>query len=153
MKANVNDIKKLRDDTGAGVLDIKKALEAAEGNVEKAKKALMEKGAAKAAKKQAERETGDGLVYSYIHNTGKVGSMLLMACETDFVAKTDDFKSLCKNIAMQVATGEYESVEDLLNDDYIRDPSKKVAVLITETIAKLGEKIELVKFVKYSVNG
>lgn len=152
MTTDVKIIKQLRDETGAGILDIKKALENSGGDISKAHALLMEKGAAKAAKKSAERTTGDGLVYSYIHNRGKVGSMVVVACETDFVAKTDTFGDLCKNIAMQVCTGDYTTVADVLSDDYIKDPSKKISDLVTEAIAKLGEKIELRKFVKYSVN-
>ena len=110
----------------------------------------MEKGKAIAAKK-ASRDASDGLVFTYIHAGGKVGSMILMSCETDFVAKTDDFQNLCKEIAMQVCTGDYENVEELLSDEYIRDGSKKISDLITEAIAKLGENMELRKFVKYTV--
>jgi elongation factor Ts len=151
-KLNTEDIKKLRELTGAGVLDVKKALDEFGEDFEKVKKDLMEKGKAKAAKK-ADRDASDGLVYSYIHNEGKVGSLILMACETDFVAKTDDFQNLCKEVAMQVCTGDYESVGELLKDDYMRDGEKKVKDLITEAIAKLGENIELREFTKYSVRG
>jgi len=147
---NIDAIKKLRIQTGAGVLDIKNALEAAGGDIEQAKKTLFEKGIAKAAKK-SERTTKDGLVYSYIHGGGKLGSLVLVACETDFVAKTEDFKKLCHELAMQVCTDDYSSVDDVLAAEYIRDSSKKVADLITETVAKLGEKIELKQFVRLSV--
>lgn len=149
-KSNIKDIKKLREETGAGVLDVKKALEEFDGDVEKAKEKLLEKAKEKAATK-GDRETGDGLVYSYIHTGGKAGSMILMACETDFVAKTEDFQNLCKEVAMQACTADYESVDELLDAEYIRDDSKKVKDLITEAIAKLGENITLKKFVKYSI--
>ena len=152
MPINMEVIKKLREETGAGVLEIKLALENALGDEEKARQELMQKGIAKAAKKQ-DRVTKDGLVYSYIHGAGKVGSMVAVACETDFVAKTDDFKKLCHELALQAATAEYKSVEDFLADDYIRDPSKKVADLIAETTAKVGEKIELKNFVRLTVLG
>ncbi len=147
---DVENIKKLRDLTGAGVLDIKKSLEEHGADFEKAKADLMEKGKARAASK-ADRNASDGLVYSYIHNGGKAGSMVLMACETDFVAKTPDFQNLCKEVAMQVCSGDYENVEELLSDEYVRDGSKKVGDLITEAVAKLGENIELKQFVKYRV--
>lgn len=150
MEISINDIKKLREETGAGVLDVKKALEEAKGNYEKAKKDLIEKGVAKAAKK-ADRRASDGLVHSYIHLGGKIGSLVLVACETDFVAKTEDFKKLCHEIAMQVATDEYKDVKDLLDSEYIRDPNKKVSDFITEVTAKVGEKIEVKKFVRFSV--
>jgi len=77
--------------------------------------------------------------------------MVLISCETDFVAKTDAFKKLCQEVAMQVCSEDFKDVQQLLDSEYIRDPSKKILDLVNETIAKLGEKIELVKFVKFSV--
>lgn len=150
MKLDVETIKKLREETGAGVLDVKKALEEADNNYEKAKAALVEKGLANASKK-SDRETRDGLVHSYIHAGGKVGTLVAVACETDFVAKTEDFQKLCHEIAMQAAVEEYDNVRELLDSEYIRDPSKKIADLIKETIAKLGENIELKDFARFSV--
>jgi len=146
----MEDIKKLRDDTGAGILEIKSMLEEVGGDYEKAKEGLLKKSAAKAAKK-SDRVANDGLVYSYIHNSGKVGSLVLLGCETDFVAKTDDFQNLCKEVAMQVCTEDYKNVEELLQSEYIRDPSKKILDLVNETTAKVGEKIEIVKFTKFAV--
>ena len=150
MSMNMDEIKKLREETGAGVLDVKKALENAGGNVEEAKKELMAKGVAKAAKR-AERETGEGLVHSYIHNTGKVGSLVMVCCETDFVARTDDFKDLCHNLAMQICTEDYKNVEELLSSEYMREPSKKVSDVVTEVTAKIGENIEVKDFVRFSI--
>ena len=152
MKVNMQDIKKLREATGAGVLDVKKSLEAAKGDVKKAKEALMKKGAAKAAKKQAERTVKDGLVHAYVHGGGRVGSMVLVACETDFVAKTEDFEKLCHDIAMQVCSSDYKNIKELLADDYLKDPSKKVSEVITAAVARLGEKIEVINFSKLSVS-
>ncbi len=150
MELNVKDIKKLREETGAGVLEVKQALENSGGDYKKAHEELMKKVSSKAAKK-SERVTKDGLIVSYIHAGGRVGTLVYMACETDFVARTEDFQKLCKEIAMQAATGDYKTVEELLNDEYIRDPSKKISDLINETIAKVGEKIEIRKFIKYGV--
>ncbi|RJR28046.1 translation elongation factor Ts [candidate division WWE3 bacterium] len=150
MSFNINDIKKLREETGAGVLEVKQALENAEGDYEKAKAELMKKVAAKAAKK-ADRVTKDGLVESYIHAGGKVGSLVTLACETDFVAKTDDFKKLAHEVAMQVCTEEFENVDELLNSEYIRDPGKKIKDLIDEVVAKVGEKVEIREFTKFNV--
>lgn len=143
-------IKKLRDETGAGVLDIKKALDEFAGDLEKTRAHLMEKGKARAASK-SDRVAGDGLVFSYIHGNGKVGSLVYVACETDFVAKTPEFQTLCKEIAMQAASIEYANIEDLLNDDYIRNESKKIKDLVTETIAKVGENIEIKKICRFKV--
>ena len=140
MNLDVQTIKKLREETGAGVLEVKQALEKYDGDYEKSKAELMEKGLAKAAKK-SERVTRDGSIVSYIHNGAKVGSLVNVACETDFVAKTDDFQKLCREIAMQAATEDYESVEDLLNAEYIRDTSKKIKDLIHQKLMQHFLKI------------
>lgn len=146
----VEKIKILREETGAGVMEVKETLEKYDGDIEKARKDLMSKVSAKAAKK-ADREAGDGLVYSYIHNNGKLGSMIMMACETDFVARNENFTDLCKEVAMQVCTEDYKNVKGVLEAPYMRDESRTVQDLINEAIAKLGEKIELKEFTKYSV--
>lgn len=150
MALNIEDIKKLRDETGAGVVEVKQALEAHEGKYDLAKEELMKKYAGKAAKK-ADRNAKDGLVYSYIHSGGKLGSLVLVACETDFVAKTEEFKKLCHEIAMQVCTEDYENVEALLEAEYIRDGSKKIVDLVNAVTAKVGEKIEIRKFAKFGI--
>ena len=150
MSINMEKIKKLRDETGAGILEIKKMLEQVGEDTKKAKEELLKKSAAKAEKK-SDRVAGDGLVFSYIHNSGKVGSLVILACETDFVAKTEDFKNLCKEVAMQVCTEDYENTKSLLESEYIRDPSKKIIDLVNEATAKVGEKIEIKKFVKFTV--
>ena len=149
---NLQDIKKLREETSASIMDVKKALEESGSDFGEAKKLLVEKGKARAAKKSAERTVKDGLVESYIHTTGKVGSLILLSCETDFVAKTDEFKKLAHEIAMQAASRDYGSVDELLSDEYIRDPSKKISDLINETVAKLAEKIVLSKVIRFSIN-
>lgn len=151
MSTNIEEIRKLREETGAGVLDVKKALEKNKGGYEKTKAELLKKGLA-AAEKKAGRTAKDGLVHSYIHAGEKVGSMVVVACETDFVAKTDDFKKLCHEVALQVCTGDYQTLEELLNSLYIKDENKKMSQLVAETTAKVGEKIEIKKFVKFSVN-
>jgi elongation factor Ts len=150
MGYKINDIKKLREETGAGVLEVKQSLEAHDGDVVAARSELMSKVSAKAAKK-SDRTTKDGLVSSYIHYSGGIGSLVLLACETDFVAKTDEFKKLSNEIAMQVCTEDYENIDQLLESEYIKDPAKKIKELIEDLTAKVGEKIELKKFVKYSI--
>lgn len=150
MAIDMDAIKVLRDETGAGILEVKKALDDFGGDVSKVREELMKKVAAKAAKK-ADRVTKDGLIISYIHAGGKVGSIVHLACETDFVAKTPDFKTLGNEVAMQACTDDYENVESLLASEYIRDPSKTIQDLINEVIAKVGEKIELISFSKLSV--
>lgn len=141
-KINIEDIKKLRAETEAGVSDCRQALEET-GDYEAAKEWLRKKGIEKAAKK-AEREVKAGRVFSYVHHTGRLGSMIALACETDFVAKTDDFQKLGSELALQVASMQPESTDALLEQEYIRDPGKKIADLIKEVIGKLGENIRVV---------
>lgn len=116
--ANLELIQKLRKQTGAGMMDVKQALDEANGDESKAVEILRKKGQKIAAKKQQEREAKDGLVEAYIHAGGKVGSMIVLACETDFVARNEEFKALAHEIAMQVAAmkPEYVSVEDVPED-------------------------------------
>jgi len=146
----IEEIKKLREKTGAGVMDVKKALAEAKGNVKKAEEIIKKKGLDK-AKKKADREVLSGLVYSYIHQTGKIGAMVEMACETDFVASNEKFKSLCKEMAMQVASKNPKDVEELLKQDYFRDTSKKVEDVIKELIGKIGENMKVVRFVRFEL--
>lgn len=150
MQFNIEDIKNLREETGAGVLEVKQALENSAGDVAKAKEALIKNLASKAAKKEG-RTAADGLIYSYIHATGKIGSLVEVACETDFVAKTDAFKKLCQEIAMQVCASNFANVTELNGSEYIRDSGKKIQDIVNEATAKTGEKIEIKRFVKFVV--
>ena len=148
---NMQDIKKLREESGAGVVEVKQALEEAKGDYAKALEELMKK-ASKKAEKRADRTTSDGLVHSYIHAGGKIGSLIHIGCETDFVAKTDEFKTLCHNVSLQVCTDEFENLEALLASEFIKDPSKTIENLIQDVIARTGEKVELKNFSRFSVN-
>jgi elongation factor Ts len=150
MEFDINIIKKLRDETGAGIMDVKNALTVANGDVRLAKEELHKKGLAR-AEKRADREANEGLVYSYIHNGSKIGSMVMLTCETDFVAKTEDFARIAKEIALQVSSEDFKSLEDLLNSPYMRDESKKVSDLVAELSAKTGEKVELKNFVRFAI--
>ncbi len=143
---NVNDIKKLREETGAGIADCKEALSEADGNLEKARGILKQKGLDKAAKK-SEREVKAGLVEVYSHG-GKVGVIVELLCETDFVAKTEDFKNLAHELALQVASMNPENNEDLLAQEYIRDGSQTIKDLIAAVVGKLGENIQVGKFAR-----
>ncbi len=161
--ATTEDIRRLREDTGAGIMDSKRALDDASGDFEKAKLLLRERGLASAAKKSG-REANQGLVESYIHAGGRVGSLVEVNCETDFVARTEDFRALAREIAMQVAAMNPRRIssEDpapdgagdevpLLDQAYIRDQSKTIQDLITESIAKLGENIRVRRFSRYEL--
>src|SRR3989304_4980641 len=133
--ASVEDIRRLREKTGAGIADCRKALEESGGNFEKAKRLLASWGIEKAASK-SDRVVGAGLVETYIHSGGKVESMVEVNCETDFAAKTDEFKSLAHEVAMQVAAMDPKDVEELSKQEYIRDSSKTIDDLVKEVIAK-----------------
>lgn len=146
----MDKIKELREITGAGIMDAKRALEEAKGDMKKAQEIIAEKGLAKAAKK-SDRSTAAGRVYSYIHSTGKVGAMVEIACETDFVAENADFVNLCKEVAMQIASMNPENVESLLAMDYIRDGSKKIDDLVKALIAKTGENMKIVRFSRFEL--
>ncbi len=117
MSVDIKHVSALRNRTGAGMMDAKKALEQADGDMEKAVDILRKSGAAKAAKK-ADRISKEGLVESYIHANGKVGTMVVLNCETDFVARTDKFRALAKDLAMHVAAAspEYLRIEDIPAD-------------------------------------
>lgn len=150
MEFDINVIKKLRDETGAGVMDVRNALTNANGDINKAKEELYQKGLSR-AEKRADREAKEGIIYSYIHNGSKLGAMVVLTCETDFVAKTDDFTRYAKDIAMQAATQEYSDLQELLNAPFIKDESKKISDLISELSAKTGEKVELRNFVRFAI--
>lgn len=150
MPVNVGDIKKLREETGAGIADCRKALEESKGNFEKAKELLKSWGIDKAASK-SDRVVGAGLVDTYIHANGKVGAMVEINCETDFVARTDEFKSLCHEVAMQIAAMDPKDVEELKKEDYIRDSAKSIEGLVKETIAKIGENIVIKRFMRFEL--
>jgi elongation factor Ts len=186
----VND---LRIQTGAGLLDSKKALEEAKGNVEEAITILRKKGAASAAKK-ADRTTKEGLIESYIHVGGKVGVMIEVNCETDFVARNDSFKAFCRDLCLQIAATsplyvsreqvpeadvakerdiaaaqvvgkppaaaqkivdgkleKYFSTVCLIDQSFVKVPEKTVKEVLTETIAKIGENIQVRRFVRFQL--
>ncbi|MFC1512782.1 translation elongation factor Ts [bacterium] len=195
MAVNTNEVQKLRAMTGAGILECKKALVESKGDIDKAIEILREKGIAKAAKR-ADRDASEGQIISYIHPGNKLGVLLEINCETDFVAMTDDFCALAKDIAMHIAasnplyitkkdvpeelieketsiikkqlegSGKPSNVIDkivpgklekfyseicLLEQPYIKEPSKKVSELLTECIAKIGENILVKKFARFKL--
>ena len=138
-KIDIELIKKLREESGAPIIRVKKLLEELKGDEKKALEILRKEGFEK-AEKRTERVTGQGKLFTYAHHTGKVVSVVELLCETDFVAKNELFETLGKELALQVASmGE----EDLINQDYVKDPSKKVSELVKEVIAKTGENIRI----------
>lgn len=165
MQITAEMVKQLRERTGAGIMDAKKALDASGGDMSKAEKALAEKGMASALKK-AGRVTSEGVIEAYIHAGSRIGALVELNCETDFVARTPEFKDLARNLAMQIAAMTPRFVdrshvpaevvnakeeELLLNQAYIRDSSKTIEDLIKETIAKVGENIQVRRFSRFSL--
>lgn len=182
MQITTQMVKDLRDQTGAGIMDAKRALEAADGNFDKATQILQQQGLRRAERKSG-RETSEGLVWSYIHggqpgqNGGRIGALVEVNCETDFVARTDDFRALVRDIAMQVAASNplYVSEDEipadalaagekeigdrqkfieqvaLLSQPFIKDPRRSVADLVKEQIGKLGENIMVRRFARFEL--
>lgn len=144
MSVGLDLIQKLRDVTGAGVMDCKKALVDAQGDFERAKELIHERGLTK-VEKRAERATGAGLVQTYVHNE-RIGVLLDLRAETDFVVRSEPFRQLARELAMQVAAMAPETVEELLEQPYIRDESKTVCDLVKDVIARVGENIRVNKF-------
>jgi elongation factor Ts len=161
MPTSTELIKELREKTGAGVMECKRAIEDAVGDLARAEQLIKERGLAMAEKK-AGREAGQGLIDSYIH-AGRIGAMIELNCETDFVARTDDFRLLAREVAMQVAatnpsriSSKEESTDGdvpLLDQPYIRDASKTVQDLLNETIARVRENIVIRRFARFEIGG
>jgi elongation factor Ts len=165
VQITVEMVKELRARTGAGVMDARKALDDTGGDLKKAEEVLAQKGLASAARK-AGRETSQGLVESYIHSGNRVGALVELNCETDFVARTQEFRTLARNLAMQVAAmspafvdreavppdaGDVTDEQLLLDQAYIRDPGKTVREVVTEVIAKTGENIRVRRFSRFAL--
>jgi elongation factor Ts len=165
LKISLELIKELREQSGAGIMQCRNALERTEGNREKALEYLKEQGMLKAISK-SERTAAEGVVEAYIHTGGRVGAMVELNCETDFAARTDEFKELAHNLAMQVAAMDpkFVSEEDvpkgadiepqaacLLLQPYIKDQELTIQDIITETIARVGENIKVSRFARFEL--
>jgi elongation factor Ts len=144
------DVMRLREKTGFPMMECKRALEEAGGEEEKALEILKKHGLLKATQKKAERTVKSGLIESYSHD-GKIGVLVELSSETDFVAKNEEFKKLAHDIALQVAAMAPTDVADLLNQPFIRDQEKTVDDLVNELIAKVGEKIVVSRFVRFEL--
>lgn len=141
-------VKELREMTQAGMMDCKKALVEAEGDMEKAVEWLREKGLAAAAKK-AGRIAAEGAVIDYVTEDKSVGAIVEVNCETDFVANTDNFKNFCKNIAKHVALTKPADVDALLGQTFVDDASKTITDLVSDATVSIGEKISIRRFARY----
>lgn len=197
MAISAKQVKELRDLTGAGMMDCKKALQETDGDLEKAVDLLRSRGAAKAAKRDG-KSASEGTIGTYVHHSGTVGVMVEVNCETDFVANTDDFRQLARDLAMHIAAagplavssaeipaaevereravyaaqvaeeGKPENIREkivegkisrwfkdvaLLEQPFVRNPDQTVGELVTEISARTGEKIEVARFVRYTIGG
>jgi elongation factor Ts len=147
--ASAKDVQKLREATGAGVMDCKKALDEAQNDFDRALEIIKEKGVIKASKR-AGRETGAGVLESYLHNN-RVGVLLELRCETDFVARSDDFRKLAHDLAMHIAAMNPQDNEALLAQNYVKDESLTVDGLVKSVVAKTGENIQMERFCRYEL--
>ncbi len=143
-------VKKIRIETGLGIMEIKAALEEAGGDETKAKQILKEKGFKKAESK-AERETHQGRVATYTHSTGKIGVIAEVLCETDFVAKHEDFVGFTKDLCLQITAMDPENVETLMKQEFIKDPSKTLDDMLKALISKFGENMKVNRFQRYEI--
>ena len=165
MKISTGLVKELREQSGAGIMECRDALIGSRGDLKKAAQTLKEKGLLKAEKK-AHRATTQGLVEAYVHAGGRIGAIIEVNCETDFVARTDEFKELAHDLAMQVAAmspqfilkeevPEGSNVEPqaacLLLQPYIKDPAKTVQDVVVEAIARVGENIKVGRFTRFEL--
>lgn len=162
MSITTDQIKALRDETNVSIAQCKKALEQAEGDMDKARGILRELSSAAAAKK-ADRELGAGTVASYIHAAGSVGTLVELMCETDFVSKNDDYKQVANDIAMHIAamSPEYLRLEDapegtekdvvLLEQSFVKNPDITIKGLLEEATQKFGERVEITRFERFAI--
>lgn len=146
-KITMDLIRKLKEETGAPVIRVKKVLEEFKGDEKKAFDLLRQEGFEKAASR-GERATAEGRIFSYLHHTGKIACLVELLCETDFVGKNELFQELGKSIALQVSFTNPKDEKELSDQEFIKDPSKKISDLVKEVIAKTGENIRIGKFVR-----
>lgn len=151
MEIKAKDVMELRELTGVGMMDAKKALVEAGGDKNKAIEALRAKGAA-VAEKKADRATGEGVVETYIHGN-RIGVMVEINCETDFVARNEDFKVFAHDVAMQIASMNPATVDDLYEQPFIKESSKSIRDLRNDLVQKIGENIQIRRFIRYSLGG
>ena len=147
---STEEIKALREATGLSIMECRQALEVALGDKDKAVALLQKRGAEIAAKKSS-RNLGAGVVVSYIHTGETVGVMLTLLCETDFVARNPEFKSVARDISMHIAAMNPLDTAELLSQPFIKDPGQKISDLLNNTVQKFGERTEVRRFVRFSI--
>ncbi len=150
MSYTAADVKLLRDESGAAVMDCKRALEESNGDLNKARAWLKDRSLAKAEKK-SDRETKEGYIASYVHGNFKTAALVEILCETDFVARNSEFQTMAKDVAMQVVAMNPASIEELLAQEFIKDSSYTIEGLVKSLSGKIGEKFVVNRFVRYEV--
>ncbi|SRR5260221_12478371 len=150
-KISMDTIKKLRDETGAGVMRVKAVLEEVKGDTKKASEILKKEGFEKVAKR-SDRATSQGIVASYVHHSGKVGVIVEILTETDFVAKNELTVELGKNVSLQIASMNPKTVKELEKQEFIKDTKKTISDLVKEVSSKTGENIKIGKFARIEIS-
>lgn len=150
IQITTEQVKELRDATSISVMQCKRALEEADGDIKKAL-AILKKASSEIAKKKADRELGAGYIEAYIHGGGRIGAMVELDCETDFVAKNEVFRNLAKEITMQVVATNPADLTALLEEPFIKNPDMTIAKLIEEAVQKTGERIKIGNFTRFEL--
>ena len=146
----MDEIKALREETGVSIMKCKEALEEAAGDMAKARIILQEI-SGKAAAKKADRELGSGIIQSYIHPNHSIGVLIKLACETDYVARNEDFIALANDIAMHIAAMSPENVSELIEQPFVKNPEVTITQLTEQAVLKIGERIEVIEFSRYAL--
>jgi elongation factor Ts len=156
-KVSIENIRALRAETGSGVMDVKRALEDADGSIENARALLRDRGLELSAKRAA-RDTGEGIIEAYVHPGRPLGALLELRCETDFVARTPEFTALAHDLVMHIAAMAPERVADddgdgqaLFEQPWFRDTSRKVREVVQDVEARVGERIQVTRFIRYEI--
>ena len=148
--ATAENIKRLREETSCGVIDCKKALEESKGDLNKAKDLLRKRGLEMAAKK-SDRVAKEGRVEAYIHHGNKIGVIVEVNCETDFVARSEDFCAFTRDVAMHIAAMNPANVPELLAQPFVKDAGKTIQDLLNELVAKIGENTMIGRFIRFKI--
>lgn len=147
--ATLEDLKQLREETGFGIMDIKRALEEANGDMAKTRELLKER-SVMVVEKKAGRATHQGIIETYTH-LGRIGTMVEVNCETDFVARNEDFKAFVHNLVLHIASMAPETVEELLEQPFFNDDKFTVRQMLEQLVGKIGENIQIKRFARFSL--
>ena len=146
----IDQIKQLREETGISISECKRALEKANGDIKKAKE-ILKKWGKEFARKQSGRKVKEGIVATYLHPNQKIGVILELNCETDFVAKSEDFQNLAHELCLQIASMDPQDIDSLFAQPWIKDETRVIKDLVNHYVAKLGENILVKRFTRYEI--